>query len=283
MNIIYILGTGRTGTTLLGIALSNNSDIFDTGEILKFCKLRGEPHGFDSSTPNYIFWKGIFNKLKDRVDINHSLDETIHKIEYHKYFFKNFFLRKRSVRYKNYINKFIDALDEEIGENYIVDSSKYPGRALSLKNHVNSRHNINYVYIKRNPISVVNSFSKKNVEQPSKGFLASNAYYFLVNLCCLCFLCTIKRDEKITIRYEDFISRPEEVLNKIQSKFKINLSSSVELIKENKELKTGFIFEGNRIRLKSGVILKKSDQQISPNGIKDYLTLLINGFWYYIK
>ena len=283
MNVIYIIGTGRTGTTLLGMALGNNKAVFDTGELLKFVKLKGEPHGFDASSANYKFWHSIYHKLHTKIKIDEKLESLIHRVEYHKYFFKNFFGGSKNEGYNQYINNLFSILEDSFEESYIVDSSKYPGRALALKKNLEDKHHIQYVYIKRNPMSVVNSFGKKNVEQPPKGFFAANMYYFMVNLCCSVFLSSVKKQDKITIKYEDFTAKPEQVLTAVQNKFKVDLSNSIELIKENKELKTGFIFEGNRIRLKSGVVLRKSDKKISPNGIKDYLTLLINGFWYYKK
>ena len=154
---------------------------------------------------------------------------------------------------------------------------------MALENNLSANHNAYYVYIKRNPISVANSFAKKGVEQPSKSFLASNLYYFIVNLCCNIFLITINKEKKITIKYEDFIAKPEQVLDEIQMKFNMDLSNSIELIKNNKELKTGFIFEGNRIRLKEFVVLRKNRVKDRPNGFKDFITLIINGLCYYVK
>ena len=236
MNIIYILGTGRTGTTLLGIALSNNNNIFDTGEILKFIKLKGVPHGFNERSDNYKFWQRIYRQLGLKIEINETLESIIHRREYHKYFIKNLFFNRNNVRYKDYINNFFDVLEDEIDESIVIDSSKYPGRAMALENNLSANHNAYYVYIKRNPISVANSFAKKGVEQPSKSFLASNLYYFIVNLCCNIFLITINKEKKITIKYEDFIAKPEQVLDEIQMKFNMDLSNSIELIKNNKEL-----------------------------------------------
>nr|MDA3930844.1 hypothetical protein [Prolixibacteraceae bacterium] len=68
--IIYILGTGRTGTTLLGIALNNNPQIFDAGEILKFIKLHGQPHGFSKNSDNYRFWANVYQKTGSKITID---------------------------------------------------------------------------------------------------------------------------------------------------------------------------------------------------------------------
>jgi len=287
MNIIYILGTGRTGTTLLGIALSNNAHIFDTGEILKFVKLKGLPHGFNERSDSYKFWQRIYRQLGLKIKINETLENTIHQREYHKYFIKNLFFNRNNERnnerYKDYINNFFDVLEDEIDESIVIDSSKYPGRAMALEKNLSANHNAYYVYIKRNPISVARSFAKKDVEQPSKSFLASNLYYFIVNLFCNIFLITINKEKKISVKYEDFIAKPEEVLNKIQMKFKLDLSNSIELIKNNEELKTGYIFEGNRIRLNESVVLRKNSSKINPKGMKDFITMIMNGLWYYVK
>ena len=43
-NIIYIIGSGRSGTTLLDILLGNGNNIFSAGELNRFTKRNGIPH-----------------------------------------------------------------------------------------------------------------------------------------------------------------------------------------------------------------------------------------------
>ena len=281
--LIYILGTGRTGTTLIGIVLSNNPEIFDTGEILKFIELKGEPHGFSQDTKNYQFWKRMYHDLEKDLHLDEGLNTIIRRIEYHKFFLLNFISKKKSKSKQRAYSKYINAFFSRIfcqTKNIVIDSSKYPGRALAIERHLKSDIEKYYIYLKRNPISVINAFAKKGLEQPSKGYLATNIYYFLINLFCNMVLLRIHRKRKITIKYEDFIAEPTETLITIQNKFHINLNNSIELIKNNEELKTGYIFEGNRIRLQERIRIVQVNKKIKPGKLKDYLTLVFNGFWY---
>lgn len=57
--IIYIVGCGRSGSTLMGFALGNIAGALDLGEVMDFLRFRGHPNGFDSDSDNYQFWDGV--------------------------------------------------------------------------------------------------------------------------------------------------------------------------------------------------------------------------------
>lgn len=286
MMYLYILGAGRTGTTLLGIALSNNSELFDAGEILKFIDLNGKPHGVEKESMNYKFWEKIkiefYNKFNNNVE-SKELTKIINRVEGHFFFLFNYFniIRKRTLFiYQSYINTLINIIFKQSGREIIIDSSKYPGRALALKKYLDKSISIKYIYIKRKPVDVVKSFSKTGIEQPKKNFWAANLYYFIINFFCHLFLKKIDKNNYITVKYEDFINQPDSVLLSIQNKFNIDLSNSIDLIKNRKELFTGYIFEGNRIRLKKSIKIVKIKKNHDSVGIKDLITNILNGFWY---
>ena len=50
MKVIYILGAGRSGSTLLDIILGNNGGVLSCGELRKFEELSGRPRGVDAKS-----------------------------------------------------------------------------------------------------------------------------------------------------------------------------------------------------------------------------------------
>lgn len=276
------MGAGRSGTTLLGIILGGNKGIFDAGELVRFPELEGRPHGFGPNTENYNFWKlitAIFFKDTNFRDFVY-LYKISRKIEYHTHFFVNYFnLRSNEIgtQYKHYINSLFKAISDSINDHTIIDSSKYPGRALALNKYLDAE--IYYIYLIRDPRAVVNSFSKKGLEQPSQNFIRATIYYFAINLLSSLVLKKIKPSHLITIKYEDFIKEPITHLTRVESKFGFNLNQSKEKIKNNSVFSPGFIFEGNRLRLKESIYIEKRHLSY-PYNSKYRIIKLLNRFWY---
>ena len=104
-------------------------------------------------------------------------------------------------------------------------------------------------------------------------------YYFVINLFCHLDQFRIDKTQLIKIKYEDLVSRPEGVLEAIQCKFGLDLSEPINFVRNNSPLKTGFPFNGNRIRLKKEVTLRKQDI-VYRKSIKNLITRIINGVWY---
>lgn len=258
--IIYIMGCGRSGSTLLGILLGNNKAVFDAGEIIKFPELRGRPHGFSEDTPNFQFWKAVEKEmfLKEKFEYG-RLFAVSRNIEAHVRFvlyYLGFLPRKLIREYTSYINALFATVFDRINERVIIDSSKYPGRALALNNCFSG--DLYIIYLQRNLSGVVKSFQKRNVEQSSKSILNAVIYYFVISFFCKFVELRIDKSRFIRIKYEDLIVKPEAELLRIQNKFSIDLSESIVKARNNDSFKTGYIFEGNRIRLNEEIKLRQS-------------------------
>ena len=70
--LIYIIGSGRSGTTLLDILLGNAKDSFSAGELNRFTTRNGIPPKRDESSLENKFWRNVREKLPksyfDRID-----------------------------------------------------------------------------------------------------------------------------------------------------------------------------------------------------------------------
>lgn len=280
--LIYIIGAGRSGTTLLDIVLGNSNGAISLGEINRFFKRRGIPPKRNKHNEVFAFWKNIRLKIEDNlVNINYEeLDKTFNRNEYHSRFFKSVFNRND----KNYIETLkvkYKILTNNIQENLLIESSKYPVRALNISNYVNgSLFEIKYVFIRKDPVKVVASFRKKNLEQPSKGFLVANIYYLTVNFLCFIIMTLLKkRGHKVfSLKYEDFLDNPEKTLTKLSAKLDIDLKQTLNKIYNNSALNTGFLFDGNRIRLKEILFLQTQKEKEK----KDYKYYFIRIFNYIV-
>lgn len=260
--VVYIMGTARSGTTLLDVMLGNALNSFSCGEIIKFPWLKGQPHGFREGTGCYNFWKNVELEYIRKGGLSHSTVENISKsIESHGAFVKTLLGKcgkKNTETYAQYIEILFQTVSEMSQSNTLIDSSKYPGRAIALSGVLGNR--LKLIYLTRSRKDIVSSFAKKNIEQPSKRWLSANLYYFVITSFCRAVVSKIGKQNVVTMTLEELQRNPVEQLMKIQTAFKIDMSRPIEVLKNGDSFKVGYLFEGNRIRLQENVHFEKNRQ-----------------------
>jgi hypothetical protein len=275
------MGAGRSGTTLLDIMLGNQENVFSGGELNRFTFRRGIPTEFPPESNRYQFWQRIKEALSTTYDLA-EYDKLQDKFEYHWGTVKrllNILSEKEYRRYQRFMKDYYTLIFNGIEEDILVDSSKFPGRALSTSETFPD-HEVSYIYIRRDPVAVIDSFAKKDVCHPSKDWLPANSYYFAVNILCRKTLDKLsKRHKCVSIRYEDLVLNPIDTLDRIQQGIDLDLSMVKNKIRADAELDVGNLFEGNRIRIPHKIKLKRAKPEYPPT-YKNQITHLMNGWLY---
>jgi hypothetical protein len=275
--LIYIIGAGRSGTTLLDIMLGNSHDAINLGEINRFFLRDGFPPKRENASDVSAYWssfKHLFD-LNNQKDYSY-LNDLFKKHEYHTSLYKSV-TRSSDIEYIKLLKLQYDALHKKTDESILIESSKYPVRALNLSNYLDKeKFDIKYIYLKKDPVSVVSSFQKKNLEQPSKGFFNANIYYLVVNtICRISMIFLKKRGHKVAeITYEDLTRNIANTIHEIEKDLDLDLTLLKNKICKGEKLKTGFLFDGNRIRLQESITLRQPKKNVK--NIKFYLTRIIN-------
>ncbi|MDM8557431.1 sulfotransferase [Candidatus Parabeggiatoa sp. HSG14] len=279
MKIIYIVGAGRSGTTILDILLGNGKDILSCGELNRFVVRNGVPTYWchKKNSPTFLFWKNIKDQLMAKftsgIDFS-ELNKISSQYEYHSGFFRKSANKKDFNRYSHFILKFYETLEENVEQSTIVDSSKYPSRALRLAKIL--PYEIKFVYLKRDPRGVVHSFSKKGLPNQSKPWLFANIFYFSVNFLCQRAVAQLKKKHQVVeIKYEDLITKPLDTLTVIQNELQIDLEPVLEKVRKDEFLTIGPLFEGSRIRMKEKLKLEVKPS-VFPKTFKNFLTRFMN-------
>jgi hypothetical protein len=192
------MGAGRSGSTILDILLGNGEDILSCGELNRYISRQGKPSAWFriENSPTAIFWKKIGTKLRDKFPdgIEFSqLKKLSRKYEYHSGIFNLGFDKKEWSRYSHFISSLYETIFENISQSTIVDSSKYSYRALKVAEIL--PYEIGFIYLKRDPRGVVESFAK-GILIP-KPWLSANLYYLLNNLLCQFAVYRLKRKHKV--------------------------------------------------------------------------------------
>jgi len=263
INIIYIMGPGRSGSTILGITLGNLPKSQYVGELYAWPLLKGQPKTIKKN--NIKFW----NEIKQNISHpnQYFINNYFKKFEYHNSIFYN---RKpyEKINYIKYAEKLFNTIKNVSGKDIIIDSSHYPLRAYWLNKSKNI--NIKLIYITKNPIEIINSFQKKNIEQTQKSPLAANLYLFIVSFLSSIIYNFFHKDNKIKIKYEDFVCDPKKITKVIADFIGIE-----NYMIDFRKLNTGNIFEGNRIRENELISIEKSTVSWKLNKLWIYISFLI--------
>lgn len=278
------MGCGRSGTTILGFLLGNCENTLDLGEVVDFLKKRGEPNEYGSKTANGIFWSnvkhGVLQEEKEIFD--EKKVKRLRRMEYHLFFlliYSCLFSKDLAKEYSKYINLLYGNIIKNTPEKeFLIDSSKYPGKALLLSLFLNDI-DLYILHLARNPIGVINSLTKKTADKKPKNFFLANLYYFTISLYCFLVRLRINTNHYLKIKYENIVQYPQRELNRISNFSGIKVGSVIERIEEKQPLKKGFIFNGNRMRTKKEVYLEVTSKTYDKN-IKNLITQIINSIWY---
>ncbi len=260
--IIYVLGCGRSGSTILGFCLGNAANALDLGEVIEFTRFCGRPNGFDESTDNYAFWDGVLNSIETRdgtIDFDHikRLQNRFDKHHAIPLLFLPAFLLKPFglLDYQKFLKSKYDGIFAQSNCQWFIDSSKYPSRLHHLR-AIYGAEAIKVVYLIRDPGKLAKAF--QNSEQSTaKSFLTSMLYYLGVNFFSLALFAVTPANDRIRIVYEQLIQFPNKYIETIGCRFKLDVAELMDKIRNGLALKRGYIFNGNRMRTQESIVFKQ--------------------------
>lgn len=258
--IVYIMGAGRSGTTALDILLGNQESCFSMGEIRKLFDEQGTAIGRDADD-TVAFWHRVYAAIPQNAR-DAYLHQRFSRREYHlrlvQAFLQSKFLRSGLRDYGATWHRVFDLVRSYSGKRILIDSSKYPGRAMMLEATLDDTA---IVYIVRARSEVVRSFRKRHVEQPEKSVLAANLYYCLNRIACsTVFL--LSRRKKVRIDFQDLQVAPQDTIKTICSRLDIPCNQqALDDVANRKPIPTGHLFDGNRLRLNSQVVIGREAGQ----------------------
>src|SRR5690606_11446639 len=186
--ILYIMGTGRSGTTILEVLLANEKDIVGSGElkhIFRDAFLRNLPCACGKRSHACEWWSAVRKETGWSDADCRRYRDAIEAIERHRNFLRilsGCVLRHEWDVYEQGTTTLFRALGRLSRARVVVDSSKYPGRALMLA-RLFPRH-VRVLCITRSAYGLIAAFQKQNdEEQRPKHPIAAAAYYVYVLLC----------------------------------------------------------------------------------------------------
>jgi len=141
--------------------------------------------------------------------------------------------------------RLLEAVGDAAGASCIVDSSKYPGRALALRRLFGSK--VKIVFLTRNADGVMRSFQKQDIEQTSKTPFKVMLYY---NCNMLMGKIVMKLFPKsvMCVSFEELTTDTVPILKRIGEWVGVDLSLSIRKVEHGEYLARPHIVRGNRLR-----------------------------------
>lgn len=215
--LIYITGYGRSGSTLLDIALGQHRHVLGSGEVGaltrhvwandEYCACGQRVRSCRLWAEAVTAWDGDDRYLQ-------SQRRTEGLVSWRR------LLPLRQFRTQT--ARLFQSLARQSGRPIVVDSSKLPGRGFALAS--NPSVEIYAVHLVRDPRAVVWSMRKAFKQQVDAGLqkelqpkplLYSAARWMLVNLGAEALRMKVGRQQSLRVRYEDFVAAPAETVERV--------------------------------------------------------------------
>jgi len=277
--ILYIMGTGRSGSTILEMLLKNNSGFGGVGELTHIFRdgfLNNEDCACGEKTANCTLWQKVRHQCGWRQEELPSLIELMQSVEGHSSFpaLASGLIRKdRLDQYRSVNQKLFLALKNSLNCRVVIDSSKYAGRALALSRLFPGR--VRVICLTRSPRALIHAFSKKHKEEQwSKSPFQAMLYYIYVLICCRLTL-RLAGVRAQHLRYEDFSSNIQAIIRRIDVWGNYDLTSTRKSIENGSYFSVGHIVTGNRLRKSGKVRFQPDTTEACNHGIASGLAIVI--------
>ncbi len=255
--VIYVMGAGRSGSTILGVTLGNCENLFYAGELDKWLLMSGvsmheraglpESNGVDDRG----LWELVREDLADAADLYGR--QTRRYIEHSSALFRpgrRRVRRRLRERYRRVTEDLYRAIARRTGAACVIDSSHLPLRARELQSLGGVE--LYLLFLVRDPHGVVASWERPGLPEPRFSALATNAYLWLTHLLAVLVFLRHPRERRLYVRYEDFTTNPRTVVQDILDRI-----GSPAAIPDLTCLSTGTPYHGNRLILSEVVSLER--------------------------
>lgn len=271
INVAYIAGYGRSGSTLLERILSSHPEVTGLGEIAYLANTELGPHYWDVAE-GIPLWEQVREQLqfepeelarREQVQVGHESRLT-------GWFYWLF--RKPSTEYQQHTLEVLNTINGAVSADsrWLIDSSKTARERFFRPFMFRRMPNVNcrMIHLVRDPRGSVQSVRRGSnaameLGKSQKWKLASlrAAYgWTMSNLAGVLFRAIYGPKNYVRIRYEELASDPVSCMKRLEPMLSVDFGPTLEHVRAQKPLPPGDQFAGNRMRLESTITLKTDER-----------------------
>ena len=278
---LFILGSGRIGSTLIAQILGQTDGFWSVGELYRIWQdglIQGDFCGCGVPVPECSFWLSVFADAVGGVE--HARPEATAVVLYAhiRNRPRQLFALWRQVgratasspagTYGELLRSMYVAVAKVSDSHVIVDSTKLPAHALVASGVADI--DLYVVHLVRDPRAIAYSWSRNpdaggrrgrsNLGFRGKGLLESTVQWTLFALFAETVLRRRLKGRYLLVRYEDFAARPRDITKQILE-FVGEEQSVMQFVDDrNVALGDNHMVGGNRARFRRGVVPVKADE-----------------------
>lgn len=229
MEIIYIVGSGRSGSTLVDRILGTSSGAVSMNEIYRLWmedQFYDRKCGCGKKFRECNFWQRVRHHIPEEKNFVSQLLSLKEKVDHTRFFWKIYAgaygaqFKRLLTEYKQKLSVLYGAISRASGGKAIVDSSKVSSRALILSEMEST--DVEFVHLIRdsravsyawaNRVKTDPSLEDKTLDHHSVWWTALK--WISVNLSAQCLE---TRGRYVRLLYEDFVNAPYEATQRVAS------------------------------------------------------------------
>ena len=284
-DVLYVMGSGRSGSTLLDMLLGLHPEVFSGGELMRYVlygRTRGEYCACGSRVPACSFWQSVqeawqarcsdwsereYLRLSCELEVVKSLPRNMGMLG------ANDSDRETFVRWTRALYA---AIAEVSGRRVIVDSSKSAARAALVSQALDGRAHI--WHLVRDGRGVVHSYAKSfqksereglQHDMPGRSRLRSALMWSTKNV----FLSGLQRAGLCSrlLRYEALVEHPLAALNTVGGPVNLKYDEFADVLSSEIEITGRHTVAGNRLRTQERIRLRMDTAWRGRFGVSEKL------------
>jgi hypothetical protein len=272
VKLVYVMGAGHSGSTILGITLGNCDGFFYAGELEEWLMTSERPRW--GARDRQEFWSAVRRRVTGAEEIfgaeaNRSIERSSSSFRVDRW------PTRRRIRpaYRRVAVELARAVADVAGARYVIDSSHFPLRARELRELPEIE--LYLIFLVRDAREVVASntreLSPHEVAETRWRRLTMNADLWLTQLLCLRTFASHPVDRRIFVRHEDFLDDPAGVTRQI-----LAMLGSRAPLPDLQALNVGAPLQGNPLIRADTVAVRHAARREPP---ADPITTVAQSIW----
>lgn len=277
------MGTARSGSTILEILLENGKYAFGAGEVIHIPRdafLKNNKCSCCNNCHDCNIWGQIYkkfclseNELTNWINIQKQIDSHFGEIK----LLSGLISKQNIAKYKKLNLQLIKYIYQETGCSFLIDSSKYAGRAFAM-DKIAPGH-VFTICLTRSPAGLLHTFQKPNKSEQKPKKPISVLMYYIVSLSALKLASLTLKNRPLYMTYEELIKSPINSMEKIEKWYGLDLINTKIKIMQKGFFTAKHIVTGNRLRKQKKIQFKSSLGEYKLKGAEKRIVLSIMIFW----
>lgn len=261
IEVLYVVGSGHTGSTLMNIVLGQHPEITSHGELVYLARdgwVSNKRCSCGTPANDCPFWSEVRRRWLERVgadgvEVYVGLQDDFERHRsWPRLLLQRYKPSKRFRAYSEHTRALFKTLQEVSGRPIVVDSSKEPPRAFALT--MIPGLDLRLMHLMRDGRGVARSHDKKG-----NSIWRTALFWIVANLASEQLLRRLGPGKSVRVRYEDLVADPGEELNRIGAVVGVDLTRVAAALSNGDDFKVGHTIAGNRLRHSKSVRLRPDE------------------------